>query len=53
MIMAWLNPKDASAEWLGQFAVDHHSDVSVVIRQIGERIWLVTFMQYDFGLFRR
>ena len=49
--MARLNPKDASAERLGRFAVDHHPDVSMVIRQIGERIWLVAFMQYDLGYF--
>ena len=26
---------------------------NVGVTQVGERIWLVTFMQYDFGLFRR
>jgi len=26
---------------------------NVGVTQVGERIWLVTFMRYDFGLFRR
>jgi hypothetical protein len=26
---------------------------NVGVKQLGERIWLVSFMQYDFGLVRR
>ena len=26
---------------------------SIGVTQVGERIWLVTFMQYDLGVFRR
>jgi hypothetical protein len=37
---------------LQELAYPFHNQ-TIAVTQVGERIWLVTFMQYDLGIFRR
>ena len=39
------------ASWSGRHTVSTDSRIDVGVTQVGERIWLVTFMQYDLGYF--